>query len=294
MADAPFRCGFVSLLGRPNVGKSTLLNRLLGQKVSITSPKPQTTRNQLLGIHNRAGSQAVYLDTPGIHVPRKELNKRMVQEARDAAGKSDVAVMMIEAARPWSDEDMATLDVVEPLAARKVLAINKIDKTAKERLLPLIEHSAKLAVFVEIVPISALTGENVDRFSAVVTGLLPEGPALFPLDMVTDQAERFWAAEIIREKIINKLSQELPYATAVVVEKFEETDKLIRVHAAILTERDSQKAIIIGKGGSMLKQIGTAARKDLEGFWGVKVYLELFVRVEKMWWKDAAVFPKSS
>ncbi|HUT53242.1 MAG TPA: GTPase Era [bacterium] len=287
MNEVAFRCGFVSLLGRPNVGKSTLMNRILGQKVSITSPKPQTTRNQIIGIHNRSGAQAVYLDTPGIHAARKELNRRMVREARDAAMRSDVAVMMIEAVRPWTDDDMGTLQVVEPLTAAKVLVINKVDKSVKERLLPVIEHSARLAVFNEIVPLSAKTGENVDRFIEVVTRLLPEGPALFPLDMVTDQAERFWAAEIIREKLINKLSQELPYATAVVVEKFEESATLIRLHAAILTERESQKPIIIGRGGSMLKEIGTAARKELESFWGIKVYLELFVRVEKNWWREA-------
>jgi GTP-binding protein Era len=287
MDEGAFRCGFVSLLGRPNVGKSTLLNRILGQKVSITSPKPQTTRNQIIGIHNLPGAQAVYLDTPGIHAAKKELNRRMVREAREAAGRSDVAVMMIEAVRPWTDEDMATLKVVEQLAASKVLAINKVDKALKERLLPLIEQSARLAVFAEIIPLSARTGENVDRFSAAVTRLLPEAPALFPRDMVTDQAERFWAAEIIREKLINRLSQELPYATAVVVERFEETEGLIRIHAVILTERQSQKPIIIGKGGSMLKEIGTAARKELEAFWGIKVFLELFVRVEKEWWKVA-------
>ena len=287
MAGGAFRCGLVSLLGRPNVGKSTLMNRILGQKVSITSPKPQTTRNQIIGIHNRPGAQAVYLDTPGIHAAKKELNRRMVREAREAAARSDVAVMMIEAMRPWTDEDMGTLAVVEPLAVPRVLVINKVDKAVKERLLPVIEHSARLAVFAAIVPLSARTGENVDRFTEAVAGLLPEKEALFPLDMVTDQAERFWAAEIIREKLVNKLSQELPYATAVVVERFEESEKLIRIHAVILTERESQKPIIIGKGGAMLKQIGTAARKELEGFWGIKVFLELFVRVEKDWWKVA-------
>lgn len=279
----PHRSGFVTLLGRPNVGKSTLLNRILGQKIAITSPKPQTTRTRILGIHNSPDAQTVFLDTPGIHQSDKPLNQRMLATARQAAQGADVAVLMIEAHRPWQDADLAALDLVEPLSSPKVLVINKVDKVAKSAVLPLIEHSAKLAVFRDIVPLSAKTGDNVDRFVAVVRGHLPEAPPLFPSDLVTDQAERFWAAEIIREKLIMRTRDELPYATAVRVEKFEETPTLLSIHAVILVERESQKPIVIGKRGSVLKEIGTAARLELERHLNIKVYLELFVRVEKDW-----------
>lgn len=284
MADEKFRCGFISLLGRPNVGKSTLMNRMVGGKVSITSPKPQTTRNRILGIHNLPGAQAIYMDTPGIHDPKKPLNRRMVKEVKKAAGDCDLAVMIIEADRPWRDEDLLALDLVETLKVKKILAINKIDKVPKQSVLPLIDHSSKLGVFDQIVPVSALKGENVDRFGEVVLNLLPEGPALFPLDMITDQAERFWAAEMIREKVVRKTSQELPYSTAVEVEEFKESDKLIRIRAVIYVERDSQKPIIIGRKGAMIKQIGTEARLDIENFLGRKVFLDLVVRVDKNWW----------
>lgn len=284
MADEKFRCGFVSLLGRPNVGKSTLMNRMVGGKVSITSPKPQTTRNRILGIHNLPGAQAIYMDTPGIHEPKKPLNQRMIKEVKKAAGDCDLAVMIIEADRPWRDEDLLALDLVETLKVKKILAINKIDKVPKQSILPLIDHSSKLGVFDQIVPVSALKGENVDRFGEVVLNLLPEGPALFPLDMITDQAERFWAAEMIREKVVRKTSQELPYSTAVEVEEFKESDKLIRIRAVIYVERDSQKPIIIGRKGAMIKQIGTEARLDIENFLGRKVFLDLVVRVDKNWW----------
>lgn len=284
MADEKFRCGFVSLLGRPNVGKSTLMNRMVGGKVSITSPKPQTTRNRILGIHNLPGAQAIYMDTPGIHDPKKPLNQRMIKEVKKAAGDCDLAVMIIEADRPWRDEDLLALDLVETLKVKKILAINKIDKVPKQSILPLIDHSSKLGVFDQIVPVSALKGENVDRFGEVVLNLLPEGPALFPLDMITDQAERFWAAEMIREKVVRKTSQELPYSTAVEVEEFKESDKLIRIRAVIYVERDSQKPIIIGRKGAMIKQIGTEARLDIENFLGRKVFLDLVVRVDKNWW----------
>lgn len=284
MADEKFRCGFISLLGRPNVGKSTLMNRMVGGKVSITSPKPQTTRNRILGIHNLPGAQAIYMDTPGIHDPKKPLNERMIKEVKKAAGDCDLAVMIIEADRPWRDEDLLALDLVETLKVKKILAINKIDKVPKQSVLPLIDHSSKLGVFDQIVPVSALKGENVDRFGEVVLNLLPEGPALFPLDMITDQAERFWAAEMIREKVVRKTSQELPYSTAVEVEEFKESDKLIRIRAVIYVERDSQKPIIIGRKGAMIKQIGTEARLDIENFLGRKVFLDLVVRVDKNWW----------
>lgn len=286
MAGPESRFGFVALLGRPNVGKSTLMNRVLGEKIAITSPKPQTTRNRILGIDTVPGAQTVYVDTPGLHSPGKALNRRMVGEARRAAEDSDIALMMIEAHRPWMDDDLMALDLIEGLEVPRLLAINKIDKVSKESVLPLIDHSSRLGVFEDIVPLSALKGDNVGRLAEVVRGLLPEGERHFPGDILTDRAERFWVAEVIREKIVRLTRQELPYSAAVVVERFEEKPEVINIGALILVERDSQKGMIIGKKGSMLKKIGTSARADIERFLGARVFLELFVRVEKDWWRD--------
>lgn len=282
----PFRCGFVSLIGRPNVGKSTLLNRILGQKIAITSHKPQTTRNRIAGIHNLPEAQIVFLDTPGLHEPKKPLNRKMVREARNAAQESDVAAMLIEATSAWQNDDRLTLDFLAALPVPKFLVINKVDLCPRENLLPLIALADRHKVFAEIIPLSAKTGENVDRFCEVALKYLPEGPALFPEDVITDQAERFWAAEIIREKITRKTHQELPYATAVLIEEWKEEAGLIRISAVILVERDSQKPILIGKGGQLLKEIGTQARKEIESFLGQKVFLSLFVRVQEKWWDD--------
>jgi GTP-binding protein Era len=276
----------VALLGRPNVGKSTLLNRILGQKIAIISPKPQTTRNRIAGIHNTAQAQTIYLDTPGMHHPRRPLNRRMVREARQAARAADVAVMLIEVLRPWQEEDFLTLELVEALSVPRLLVINKVDSVARELVLPIIEQSARLGVFEESVPLSARTGENVDRFTELVQARLPEGPPHFPPDMITDQAERLWVAEIVREKLMLRARQEIPYVTAVVVEEFEERERLLKVRALILVQRSSQKAILIGKAGAMLKQIGSEARREIEAFLGIKVFLELVVRVEKDWWQD--------
>lgn len=284
--EGDFRCGFVSLLGRPNVGKSTLMNRILGEKIAITSPKPQTTRNRIIGIHNLEGAQAVYVDTPGIHHPGKELNRRMVGAARKAAAESDVMVMLIEAHRPWLDEDVLTLELVEKREIKKVLAINKVDKVPRERVLPLIDHSARLALFDQIVPVSALKGDNVERLARVVAALLPPGPALFPPDILTDQAERFWVAEVIREKVVRNTRDELPYASAVTIEEYDESPSLLRIRAVILVEKSSQKPIVIGRGGEMLKKIGSAARRDIEKFLGQKVFLELVVKVDRNWSKN--------
>ncbi len=283
--DAAFKSGFVSLLGRPNVGKSTLMNRVLGAKIAITSPKPQTTRNKIVGIHTAPGHQIIFLDTPGIHKSNKPLNRMMVKEAKKAAADADLAVMIIEADNPWTEEDLLTLDLVETLEMKRVLAINKVDKVHRAAVLPLIDHSSKLSVFEEIVPLSALKGDNVDRFVEVVAGLLEEGPLLFPDDVLTDQAERFWAAEIIREKVVRRTRQEIPYSTAVMIEEFAESPGLIRIKAAILVERETQKRIVIGKAGAMIKEIGSAARHDLENFWGQKVFLELYVKHDKNWWR---------
>jgi len=286
MEDNSFRCGFVALLGRPNVGKSTLMNHILEEKISITSSRPQTTRNRILGIHTYKDSQAIYMDTPGIHDREGELNQWMVEQSRRAAADSDVAVMMIEADRPWRDPDIAVLDLLEKLDVPRLLVINKVDKTDKPSLLPLIKHSDTLGVFEQIVPLSALKGDNVDRFQEIVRERLPEGPALFPEDMITDQAERFWAAEVVREKLVRDTWQELPFSTAVVVSGFKEEGEIIRISADILVEKKSQKGIIIGKQGKMIKNIGTKARKDMENFFGKKIYLELYVRVSEKWWQD--------
>ena len=284
-----FRCGFVSLLGRPNVGKSTLMNRILGSKVAITSSKPQTTRNRIVGIHNTDDVQTIFLDTPGIHVPKKDMNKKMVKAAKQAAWESDIAAMLIEANNPWHDEDLLTLDLVEKLEVKKILVINKIDLVEKGLMLPLMENSSKLEVFDEIIPLSAKKGDNIERFSEVLASYLPEGPALFPQDIVTDQAERFWVAEIVREKIVRFTRQELPYSSSVLVEEFKEEEKIIKIKAAVLVERENQKRMIIGKGGQMVKKIGTSARHDIESFLNKKIYLELFVKSDKNWWREQGI-----
>ncbi len=286
MAEDGFRCGFLALIGRPNTGKSTLMNRVLGAKIAAVSEKPQTTRNRIVGIHNPPGAQLIFVDAPGIHSPKKELNRRMVNVARKAASNSDAAAMLIDAARPWMDEDLLALELVEKLDAPRMLCINKIDRVRKSRILPLIDHSSKLGFFEQIVPMSALTGENVDRFVEVAKALLPVSDPLFPADMITDQPEKFWVAEVVREKVVRLSRQELPYSSAVVVEYFEETEGLIRIGALILVERNSQKPIIIGKGGEMLKKVGTSARREIEDFLGKKVFLELTVKVKKDWWRD--------
>jgi len=286
MEERLTRFGYASLLGRPNVGKSTLLNNIIKEKIAITSPKPQTTRNRITGIYTAEEGQIVFLDTPGIHDPTKEINRRMVREARQAADQADVSVMLIEAHRPWLDNDLLTLDLIEKLDTKKILVINKVDRTARENVLPVMDHSSKLSVFDEIVPLSALTGDNVDSFVKVVMDLMPESEPLFPDDMITDQLERFWVSEVIREKLVRNTRDELPYTTAVRIDKFEETEGLIRIAATIAVERDSQKGIVIGKGGSMLKKIGTAARRDIEDFLGKNVYLDINVKVDPRWWRE--------
>ncbi len=286
MENPPFCCGFIALLGRPNVGKSTLMNRILNEKVSITSSRPQTTRNRILGIHTTDCSQAVYMDTPGIHDRESELNRWMVEQSRRAAAEADVIVMMIEADRPWRDLDMAVLEIVEKLGVPRILVINKADKTNKPSLLPLIRHSDDLGSFEHIVPLSALKGDNVDRFQQAAGEYLPEGPPLFPEDMITDQAERFWVAEVVREKVVRNTWEELPFSSAVVVSEFDEDTEIIRILADILVEKKTHKGIIIGRQGRMIKTIGSHARHDLEKFFGKKVYLELYVRVSEKWWQD--------
>jgi GTP-binding protein Era len=277
------KSGFVSLIGRPNVGKSTLLNLLLGEKVAIISRKPQTTRNRILGIKNLPGGQIVFLDTPGIHRSTTKLNQAMVKAALATLQEVDVVCFVIEADRPENEENDLILENLRKTEKPVILAINKIDLVPRARLLPIMERYAELHRFQQIIPIS---GVNV--LAEEVFKILPEGPRFFPEDMVTDLSERFLAAELIREKVFQLTQEEIPYATAVVVEEFKEREEkgLIVIKAAIQVERESQKGILIGKKGRMLKEIGRLAREGIETLLGAKVFLELWVKVEKNWRDD--------
>lgn len=281
-----FRSGFVSIIGRPNAGKSTLLNSILGEKVSIVSSKPQTTRNVIRGIKNFTECQIVFLDTPGIHKGRGLLNEFMVREALQSIRDVDAVIYLVEAGR-ISGDDRFIIEGLRKLDCPVILGINKIDTIDKREALPLIDTFSKLFPFKEIVPISALKGDGVDILLKIVSGLLPEGPKYFPDDILTDQPERFVVAEIVREKVFRFTHEEVPYSTAVAVERFEEKKggSLVSISATITVERDSQKAIVIGKKGEMLKKIGTAAREDIEKLLGARVFLELFVRVQEEWTK---------
>lgn len=290
--DKSFKSGYVSIAGRTNVGKSTLINRILGVKIAITSRKPNTTRNRILGIKNMQGAQMVLLDTPGIHASEKSLNRFMVTEALKACGEADIIILMIDALKPWQEEDIYSIEKISNIKVPALLVINKIDLVEKNSLLPIIDEAANKADFKEIFPVSALTGDGVEELVKTVTSYLPEGPPYFPEDMLTDRAERFIAAETVREKVFKSTANEVPYSTAVTVEEFKEEKDLIKISAVIHVERESQKAIIIGKKGAMLKKIGTAARKELEKFLGQKIYLKLFVRVEKNWTRDPRAIRK--
>lgn len=281
-----FRSGFVSIIGRPNAGKSTLLNSILGEKVSIVSPKPQTTRNVIRGIKNFTERQIVFLDTPGIHKGRGLLNEFMVKEALQSLRDVDAVIYLVEAGSV-SGDDRFIIEGLKKLNCPVILGINKIDTIDKREALPLIDTFSRLFPFKDIVPISALKGDGVDILIQIVSGLLPEGPKYFPDDILTDQPERFVVAEIVREKVFRFTHEEVPYSTAVAVERFEEKKggSLVSISATITIERDSQKPIVIGKKGMMLKKIGTAAREDIEKLLGAKVFLELFVRVQEEWTK---------
>ncbi|HSW63639.1 MAG TPA: GTPase Era [Dissulfurispiraceae bacterium] len=281
-----FRCGYVSLIGRPNVGKSTLLNVLLGEKVAIVSPKPQTTRNRIAGIKNVPEAQIVFLDTPGIHKPRHKLGERMVREASDTFHDVDVVLFLVEPSQP-AVGDKAILESLADFPKPVFLVINKVDTIKKPELLPVIDVYTKLYAFREVIPISALEGDGIDRLLTSLLPLLPEGPGLYPDDILTDQAERFMAAEAIREKIMQQTDDELPYSVAVEILTWKEKkDGLVAIQANIYVERDSQKGIIIGKHGARLKEIGTAARGDIEQLLGARVFLELWVKVRKNWRND--------
>ena len=301
-----FRSGFVTILGRPNVGKSTLLNALVGTKIAIVAQKPQTTRTAIQGVltvrakqisesaakAKGAGepshpvAQIIFLDTPGLQQPATRLDEQMMEEVRAALAGRDLLLLLVDASRPFSRRDQAVLDAVKQAGAPSFLVLNKVDRVRKSALLPLIERYRHLHEFADVFPISALKGENLPLLLRHIVERLPEGPMYFPPDHITEQPVRFLSGEIIREKLIHLTQEELPYATAVHVETFEELDRLIRIAAGIFVEREGQKGIVIGAGGQMLKRIGTLARQELESILGKMVFLELHVRVREKWRED--------
>ncbi|WP_054029210.1 GTPase Era [Desulfatitalea tepidiphila] len=284
-----FKSGFVAIVGAPNAGKSTLLNRMLGQKIAITSKKPQTTRNRILGVLDRPQAQLIFLDTPGIHRAEKLLNVRIVDVALAALADADVALVMLDVATPNSDAEAYLIEKLGTVATPTVLALNKIDLIAKPELLAVIDHWSKSHAFQAIVPISAEKGDQVDALIDTLVRLMPAGPPFYPPGSLTDMSERFIAAEMIREKAFRLTGEEVPYAVAVTIDAFKEekNGRLIAIDATLHVERDSQKGILIGKGGRKLKEIGEAARKEIERMVGAQVFLKLFVRVQKNWSRDA-------
>jgi len=281
----PFKSGFISILGRPNVGKSTLFNRLLGDKIAIVAEKPQTTRNRILGIKHVGGGQLIFLDTPGIHPGRSELSQRMVRTAIVSGRDADVLLFLIEAASPLVEKDQKMIESLKGSNGIPFLVINKMDLVKRKNLLPIIDQYQRLHPFKEILLVSAMTGEGTDILIDEILKVLPESPPYYPEDMITDQTERFWVSERIREKVIHQTYQEIPYSTAVTIEEFKDHSEknLVIIKATIHVERDSQKKILIGKGGEKMKRIGEAARKEVETFLGARVFLELWVTVERNW-----------
>lgn len=280
-----FKSGFIGIVGRPNAGKSTLFNAIIGDNISIVADKPQTTRNKITGIKNLPDAQLIFLDTPGMHKPKTPLNRAMIQTARETIGDADVLLMLIEANSAVHPHDLFLIESLAQIRVPVFLVINKIDLIEKKFLLPLIDKFRTLYDYREIFPISALKGDGLAALLDAIKKLLPEGPQLFPEDILTDATERFIAAEFIREKIILLTKQEIPYASAVTIDLFKEDKEknLIRISATISVEKESQKAIMIGKKGAMLKNIGIQARLQMEKLFGARVYLELFVRVKKDW-----------
>jgi len=293
-----FRSGFVCILGRPNAGKSTLLNALVGEKVAIISPKPQTTRNRIQGIvhvpkskgKSKDGGQIVLIDTPGVHKPDSSLGRKMMVEVREALEGCDLVLVIMDVTHKFDPRDRFALDLVKQSGTKAFLLLNKIDLIReKARLLPLIEDYRKLYDFSEVIPISALRRNGLDVLLQLVIAALPAGPAYFPEDQVTDQPARFMAAETVREQVLLNTKEEIPYATTVIVDSFEEGARLTRIAATIYCEREGQKGILVGKGGQMLKKIGTAARVQIERMLGTKVFLELYVKV-RPGWRDSRGF----
>ncbi len=282
-----YRCGYVALVGRPNVGKSTLMNHLIGQKISITSSKPQTTRHRILGIKTEPAYQAVFVDTPGLHQnAKKAVNRYMNRTAKSALADVDLIIFVVEAAR-WTDDDENVLRQLRAAGKPVVLAVNKIDHIKdKAELLPLLQGLARKMDFAALVPVSALRRSNLEELEAVVARHLPESEPFFAEDQITDRSERFLAAEIVREKLMRTLGQELPYELTVEIEQFKHEDNMLNIAAVIWIERDSQKPIVIGKGGSVLKKVGQLARTDMERLFDSKVFLQLWVKVKEGWSDD--------
>jgi len=284
MSEKKFRSGFVSIVGRPNVGKSTLLNKILGEKIVITSDKPQTTRNRIKGIHNVPGGQIIFIDTPGIHRAKSRLNKSMVEEALSAVQGVDLILFLVDGAADPAKETGMIKEVLAGVSSPVILVMNKIDLVPKGELLERMLSYGESFPFKEIIPVSAFSGDGVDQLVQLVHGILPEGPCYFPDDILTDLPERFIVAEIVREKIFRLTHDEVPYSVAVVVDSFKEReDGLVSIAATINVERESQKGIVIGKKGEMLKRVGTQARHEIERLLDTKVFLELFVRVSGEW-----------
>lgn len=284
----PFRSGTIAIVGRPNVGKSTLLNQILGEKVAIVSPKPQTTRNRVTGIRTSESSQMVFLDTPGIHQARSLINRRMVDVALATLHEVDCVLWLLAAQERIGPEDERIAETLTAVANPVLVLLNKIDLVSKGKLLPLIQRCSEMLPGKEIVPISALKGDNLPLVLELIEKGLPEGPKLFPEGEYTDQSERFLASEIIREKIFLLTREEIPYGVAVTIDEFTEKEEknLIVINATVHTDRDSHKGILIGKRGAMLKEIGTKAREELEALLGCKIFLELFIRVDEGWTRD--------
>ena len=286
MTQAPGRSGFVAIIGRPNVGKSTLVNRLVGQKVAIVSARPQTTRNRILAVVNMAGGQMVLFDTPGIHKPVHRMNRRMVEVATRTLSQVDVVLWMVEAGEPPGPGDQHIRKLLAKAKLPVVLGINKIDTLPRPQVLLTIDRYRNLLDFAQIVPLSALKGDNVDRLGGLLLAALPEGEPLYPSETLSDQPERFFVGEMVRERILENTRDEIPYSTGVLVDSFKEEPERVHIEASILVERGTQKGILIGKGGSMLKKIGSEARRDIEKFLDAKVYLGLFVKVRPKWRED--------
>jgi len=283
------KAGYVSFVGRPNAGKSTLLNRIVGHKLAIVSDKPQTTRTRIVGVKNYPEGQIVFVDTPGVHKPMHRLNVRMVDLALEAMRQVDVLALVVDVSVTPGRGDRFMLDTIQEVKTPVILVLNKVDLVAKQTLLPLIEFYRKAYPFVEIVPVSAEDGTNVDVLERLFLQYLPEGEPLYPPDYVTDQPDRFFAAEIVREQVLQLTHDELPFSTAVVIDRLEEPapgERVRSIYATILVDRESQKGIVVGKGGAMIKAIGTAARRELEKFFESRVFLDLHVKVRSEWRDD--------
>jgi GTP-binding protein Era len=280
----------VSFIGRPNAGKSTLLNRIVGQKLAIVSDKPQTTRTRVAGVKNYSDGQIVFVDTPGVHKPTHRMNVRMVDTALEAMREVDLVTLVVDASVKSGPGDRHLLDLLKEVKVPAILALNKVDLVSKPKLLPLLDHYHRAHTFAELVPVSAVDGTNVDTLERLFLQYLPEGEPLYPPDYLTDQTERFFAAEIVREQVLQLTHDELPFSTAVVIDTFDESEPgLLKLYCTILVERESQKPIVLGKGGSMIKAIGTAARLGLEEHFQRRVYLDLRVKVKSEWRDDERV-----